>query len=101
MTAITTDTTCEWCGQDIADPATKTCTLGHFTDYRDHPHVDRIRFGLERGSEPLMPDERCNDCGVAAGGFHHPTCDIEQCPVCFGQAIGCDCAIVTDDDTDQ
>ena len=27
----------------------------------------------------------------AAGQYHHPGCDDEQCPRCFGQALGCSC----------
>jgi hypothetical protein len=28
---------------------------------------------------------------VQPGEFHLPSCDLEQCPRCHGQAIGCDC----------
>ncbi len=34
----------------------------------------------------------CNDCGVTVGMLHHPKCDLEECPACRGQAIGCGCA---------
>jgi hypothetical protein len=32
----------------------------------------------------------CHDCGAAKGNLHHPGCDVERCPVCGLQAIGCD-----------
>lgn len=34
----------------------------------------------------------CRDCGVNKGQLHVPTCAIERCPICSGQAIGCGCA---------
>ncbi|HZN41057.1 MAG TPA: hypothetical protein VFD82_19780 [Planctomycetota bacterium] len=33
----------------------------------------------------------CRDCAVLKGQLHVPSCDVEQCPACGGQAIGCDC----------
>jgi hypothetical protein len=34
---------------------------------------------------------RCHDCGVEEGQLHKPGCDMEICPLCGGQLIGCDC----------
>lgn len=35
----------------------------------------------------------CRECGAARGQYHaFGQCDAEQCPVCRGQATGCDCA---------
>lgn len=36
---------------------------------------------------------RCHDCNVAIGGVHHVGCDVEECPACHEQLIGCDCEI--------
>lgn len=42
-----------------------------------------------RGEWP--ENERCHDCGCLPGKFHHPGCDMEICPCCKQQAIGCGC----------
>lgn len=48
------------------------------------------------GAEPReFSGARCGDCGVRRGGFHHPGCDIESCPVCGGQAIWCACVLAS------
>ena len=41
-----------------------------------------------------FPDtERCHDCGVEPGHFHHWHCDAELCPKCGGQLISCGCKV--------
>ena len=47
-----------------------------------------IPWGKERG---WAARARCGDCGVVRGGFHHPGCDIQRCPLCCGQMMSCDC----------
>lgn len=47
-------------------------------------------------SVPYAPDygganQRCHDCGIKPGGYHHPGCDMERCPKCEGQLISCGC----------
>lgn len=51
----------------------------------------RIRYGEE--NEDWGADRGpCHDCGVVKGQFHvGPACDVERCPRCGGQVIGCDC----------
>jgi hypothetical protein len=39
----------------------------------------------------ITSSDRCPDCGVGAGEFHRPGCDIEQCPYCGRQLIACGC----------
>ena len=31
----------------------------------------------------IIPPPRCHDCRVKTGGFHHPGCDMERCPICI------------------
>jgi hypothetical protein len=51
----------------------------------------RIRYGDE--SDDWGADRQpCHDCAVIKGQYHVAyVCDVERCPVCDGQAIGCDC----------
>lgn len=52
---------------------------------------DRLPYKPVDFNRDVGPDHRCHDCGVAAGGFHHPGCDMERCPKCAGQMICCEC----------
>src|ERR1700680_3120695 len=52
--------------------------------------VPRIRYDDEHnnwGAELRA----CHDCRVIKGAFHVPDCDVEECPVCHGQLLSCDC----------
>ncbi|MES2765227.1 MAG: hypothetical protein V4642_05130 [Bacteroidota bacterium] len=61
--------------------------------------LDAIRFGDERdvfieGRQVAMkpvPTEKCRDCGVSQGGYHHRGCCVEQCPNCWEQVFCCGC----------
>ena len=73
----------------------------------------RIKYGdelwLDENGNPYLDDtgkpydnyecagkSPCGDCDVLRGEYHTSGCDIEQCPVCKGQALGCGCRL--DDD---
>ena len=61
--------------------------------------VDMIAYGNEPG--PRMSADRCGDCGVFRGGWHHPGCDLQRCPACRGQLLSCGCLFDEDDDDDD
>ncbi len=49
-----------------------------------------IRYGSPReGWDDDDPPDRCRDCAVTVGGRHHAGCDMENCPACGEQLIGC------------
>jgi len=51
-----------------------------------------IKYGEEvERSGFAEGNPRCHDCGAKKGHFHHPGCDVEECPECGGQLIGCEC----------
>lgn len=54
----------------------------------------RIKVGdPEDYSIYLKEGERCSDCGALKGKFHHWGCDMERCPICNMQLLGCHCKI--------
>ncbi len=61
--------------------------------------VKRIAYGEERNymdKECISQDlfvfyEYCPDCGAKQGEYHMPDCDIERCPICKKQKLGCNC----------
>lgn len=54
--------------------------------------VPRIRYGDESW-DWHAEDTPCHDCAAVKGEFHDPGCDVEECPVCHGQAMGCSCIL--------
>lgn len=52
--------------------------------------LSRIRYGDEP-SGLHAAQYPCSDCGAVRGECHVPGCDMEECPVCHGQALSCDC----------
>ena len=52
----------------------------------------------EAASPPVALPERCGDCGVKQGGWHHLGCDIEECPRCGWQLLSCSCWFADSED---
>jgi hypothetical protein len=54
----------------------------------------RFRYGEEPGWLEHSADFAsipCHDCGVVKGQYHAENCDVEECPKCRGQLLGCGC----------
>lgn len=58
-----------------------------------HVHLCGIPYArVPYGKDHPDTAPTCRDCGVNKGQLHVPTCCVERCPICSGQAIGCGCA---------
>lgn len=87
---------CDDCDQHMLE--VDGCSLEVYV----HPEGDkvypRIKYGHETRANygrnddgSMMKDWRCSDCGCFTDNFHHPGCDVEECPRCHRQFISCDC----------
>jgi hypothetical protein len=54
----------------------------------DGKTYERIAYGAEGWPEPTA--DPCHDCGQPKGSLHVYSCDMEACPVCRQQFIGCE-----------
>lgn len=75
---------CAWCQREMQTAATCTVEAMH----RDGKCIEMIPWGKERGRKTTA---RCGDCNVTRGGFHHPGCDMQRCPLCRRQMVSCGC----------
>jgi hypothetical protein len=58
---------------------------------KPHERLERVSYGQETRYPPPTPGERCHDCNVQPGRYHHSGCDWEECPRCHRQVISCPC----------
>lgn len=82
---------CEWCKQEMS---TANGCVGIVTIMGRL--ITPIRYGNETRNQ--YSGERCHDCNVKRGRYHHPGCDVEECPGCHGQLISCGCLDDGDED---
>lgn len=75
---------CRWCYQEMSGDGVDSCKNNESIIFPDGETLAAVPFKAH-------DSERCHDCNIADGGFHHPGCDMERCPRCNGQLIGCGC----------
>ena len=74
----------------------RSCSVGEL--HRGGRAIAMIPWGSESG---WRATRRCGDCGVQPGSFHHPGCDMQECPICHGQMITCGCRFDEDGPLDD
>lgn len=76
-------------------PARIEAAQGVTTYQIDGQLYGRIAYGKEADE---WPPGACHDCGVLKEQYHVPlVCDVEECPRCGNQVIGCPCHYAGDE----
>lgn len=78
---------CNVCGQEKTENA--SCNWVCFEI--DEQQYERVRYGDEKRSNFNQEYAFCRGCGTPVGGYHHPGCEIEECPLCKKTVLNCEC----------
>jgi len=100
---------CDWCQQEMLDERVTTCKANTVVVFPDKARLPAVPYGVYYALARLKPGsiwtdfyislirqghkdaERCSDCSVGVGGYHHPGCDKERCPRCEEFLFSCGC----------
>jgi hypothetical protein len=81
--------------RDYAESLERAQRKTHYT--LNESRYPRIPYGQETFRNPAEAQRQpCRHCSTVFGKLHEPLCDYEQCPVCGGQVMSCDCGIFTE-----
>ena len=83
---------CEYCDQEMNGAS--GCVAIRFRFVDDEDDYEPIKYGDEADDWDAKSGRSCRDCDCLPGNYHHAGCDVERCPRCSGQAIGCDCDLL-------
>jgi hypothetical protein len=75
---------CAFCQKEMLSENVHSCAWNKVVEFPDLKKFSSIKYDED-------PSSRCHDCNVSGGGYHHPGCDMEECPRCGGQLISCGC----------
>lgn len=90
---------CDHCNLEME--TARSCVVA-LVEYPDGHMRESIPYGSEAdGLLNVQPHQRCHDCNVEQGGYHHPGCDVEECPECHTQLISCGCLNPKEEDEED
>lgn len=75
---------------------THPAVIMEFQHYDSVSSKGRIYKRIAYGSESINWSAdiySCHDCAVVKGQYHTDRCDVEECPICGVQLLGCGCDI--------